>query len=368
MNETKAARFQRGRRRAKVGGVVSAAAVLVVLAFTPAGAALAAWTRQTSPIQHGLLAQAIALLLYTVSILVIWEIAFFLALIALAAADSDTRGGRLAPWETYRSAQQGGALLAAPIAFVLASVVLASAWIAGPAWWMAAAAAIGALLVSAMHLAPALMARAAGAQPINRPALVERLGALARRVRVPIQSIDVLPASSAVTTNALVAGAGDNRRVFVADAVIRDWSDDEIEVVVAHELAHHVHRDLWSTLVVDVTVLAAGFWSADRVRAWIAPASGSGLAMLPMLALVTCSVWIAAAPFRFALSRWQERRADAFALNLTGRADAFQTAIRRLAISHLAEERPSRLTQWLYHRHPSVAERLSAAESFQRRG
>jgi len=366
MNETKAARFQRGRRRAKVGGVASAAAVLIVLALTPAGAALAAWTRQASPFEYGLLAEAISLLFYTVIVLAIWEIAFFLALIALAALD--TRGGRLAPWETYRSAQQGGALLAAPVAFVLASVVLASAWIAGPAWWIAAAAAVGALLVSAMHLAPGLMARAAGAQPINRPALVERLGALARRIRVPIQSIDVLPASSSVTTNALVAGTGGNRRVFVADAVIRDWSDDEIEVVVAHELAHHVHRDLWSTLVADVAVLAAGFWSADQVRSGIAPASGSGLAMLPMLALVTCSVWIAAAPFRFALSRWQERRADMFALRLTGRADAFQAAIRRLAASHLAEERPSRLTQWLYHRHPSVAERLGAAESFQRRG
>jgi STE24 endopeptidase len=366
MNETKAARFQRGRRRAKVGGVASAAAVLVVLALTPAGAALAAWTRQASPFEYGLLAEVISLLLYTVIVLAIWEIAFFFALIALAALDS--RGGRLAPWETYRSAQQGGALLAAPVAFVLASVVLASAWIAGPAWWIAAAAAVGALLVSAMHLAPGLMARAAGARPINRPALVERLGALARRIRVPIQSIDVLPASSSVTTNALVAGAGGNRRVFVADAVIRDWSDDEIEVVVAHELAHHVHRDLWSTLVADVAVLAAGFWAADQVRLGIAPASGSGLAMLPMLALVTCGVWIAAAPFRFALSRWQERRADMFALRLTGRADAFQAAIRRLAASHLAEERPSRLTQWLYHRHPSVADRLGAAESFQRRG
>ena len=62
-----------------------------------------------------------------------------------------------------------------------------------------------------------------------------------------------------------------------------------------------------------------------------------------------------------------QRRADAFALQTTGSADAFRTALRRLALRHLAEEHPSRMTQWLYHRHPSVAERLETADAFQGR-
>jgi STE24 endopeptidase len=83
---------------------------------------------------------------------------------------------------------------------------------------------------------------------------------------------------------------------------------------------------------------------------------------------VTSVVWLASAPIRHAQSRRQERQADAFALTVTGRADAFQAAIRRLAARHLAEERPSRLARWFYHRHPSAAERLRLAERFQRRG
>ncbi len=95
------------------------------------------------------------------------------------------------------------------------------------------------------------------------------------------------------------------------------------------------------------------------------PALSPGdLAALPLIALVAGAVWLAATPLRHAHSRRQERRADQFALALTGGADAFSAAIRRLGAQHLAEERPSPLTQWLYHRHPSVAERLAIADSY----
>jgi Zn-dependent protease with chaperone function len=64
------------------------------------------------------------------------------------------------------------------------------------------------------------------------------------------------------------------------------------------------------------------------------------------------------------VSRRQERRADAFALALTGGADAFDTAIRRLASRHLAEERPSVIARWLFHAHPTVAERLDYTRAY----
>ena len=95
--------------------------------------------------------------------------------------------------------------------------------------------------------------------------------------------------------------------------------------------------------------------------------SGAGdLAALPLMALVAMIVWMISAPLRYAHSRRQERRADVFALAMTNGAEAFGTAIRRLGARHLAEERPSRLTRWLSHRHPSVAERLALAEAYRR--
>ena len=87
-----------------------------------------------------------------------------------------------------------------------------------------------------------------------------------------------------------------------------------------------------------------------------------GLLSLPLIALVSGVVWTMATPARHALSRWQERRADQFALALTGQHEAFAAAVRRLGAQHLAEERPSRLTRWFFHRHPSVDERLAMAK------
>jgi STE24 endopeptidase len=140
-------------------------------------------------------------------------------------------------------------------------------------------------------------------------------------------------------------------------------------VVVAHEMAHHAHHDLWRTLALDAAILTVAFAAAS---AW-GPASAiaadpadhvARLAALPAIALIVAVAWVLATPLRLALSRRQERRADAFALQLTGSVGEFQAAIRRLAAEHLAEERPDRLTRWWYHRHPTVAERLQAADDF----
>ncbi|HEX5068882.1 MAG TPA: M48 family metalloprotease [Vicinamibacterales bacterium] len=362
MNESKATRYQRNRRRAQAVGVACGGAWLAILAFTPVGQALAAWAGGEAA--SGVLGHTLGLLFYLVIVLACWEAVSFLAL--WVAARADRRADRSHQARDARQSLAASLLLALPASFILAGLVLAAAWVAGSWWWLAAAIATAGALVAALHLAPGVLARASKATPIERPALVERLGALARRIHVPIASIDVLPADSTLTASAIVAGAGERRRVFIADGLMRDWADEEISVVVAHELAHHVHHDLWTTLVLDVVVLAGGFWLAGAVRPWVAGADAppAGLDMLPIVALLVCGVWLAASPARHALSRWQERRADRFALQLTGSTDAFQAAIRRLAAEHLVEERPSRLTQWFYHRHPTATERLETARTF----
>ena len=194
-----------------------------------------------------------------------------------------------------------------------------------------------------------------------------RLHDIARQARVPIASVDELPRGDGRLT-ALVTGAGRSRRIFISSELIRDWSDDEVAVVVAHELGHHAHHDLWRTLALDALLLSLALWLADGLLAgapgamlaagraqpvWF-PATWPRCRSSP---LSPAAVWLATTPLRHAHSRAQERRADRFALAVTGGADAFTAAIRRLGAQHLSEERPSSMTQWLYHRHPTVAER-----------
>lgn len=367
MNESKATRYQRNKRRAEGAGVVCGGLMLAILTFTPAGSGLAAWASgMFGPGWPGFARVPGALTVFTVIVILLWEAALLPALWYLNAR-VDAKYGRRASLGELVATQAQSAIVAVPAALVAAASVHLSARLAGPWWWLLAGSLIGLALAGAMYVAPGVLARASGARPVERPALVERLGVLARRVRVSIASIDELPDTATVTATALVAGAGERRRVFIAAELMRDWTDEEITVVVAHELAHHAHHDLWRTLALDLAVLAAGFWVADIVLAWEgAPGvhPEANLAALPPIALVTSAVWLLTTPLRHALSRRQERQADAFALGLTDGAGAFQAAIRRLAARHLAEERPSRLTRWFYHRHPSAAERLRVAEGF----
>ena len=139
--------------------------------------------------------------------------------------------------------------------------------------------------------------------------------------------------------------------------MLADYSDDEIEIVLAHELAHHVHGDIWKGIAFESALVVGGFFLAARLLA--ASIGPLGLrardpAGLPLLLLAAGAVSVVMLPAAYALSRTFERSADRFALEPTRNPGAFVTAMRRLAAQNLAEERPSRLIQWLFYSHPAV--------------
>ena len=92
---------------------------------------------------------------------------------------------------------------------------------------------------------------------------------------------------------------------FIADARVAD-DIDYVTYVTAHELAHHVHADIWIAIVVDISVLALGFFAADRLLLAAGPSLGLGksnLAALPVVLLAVGVVSTALAPLGHALSR-----------------------------------------------------------------
>jgi STE24 endopeptidase len=170
--------------------------------------------------------------------------------------------------------------------------------------------------------------------------------------------------------NAALAGLGATRRILISDTLLAEHSDDEIEVVLAHELAHHVHRDLWSSLAMEGLLLAAGFYAADRVLDRATGVFGltgkTDIAALPLLVLSAAAVMVLLRPFANALSRRHERRADRYALDATGNTAAFISAMKRLGAQNLAEEQPPRLVELLFYTHPPMAARIAAAQTLER--
>jgi STE24 endopeptidase len=169
--------------------------------------------------------------------------------------------------------------------------------------------------------------------------------------------------------NAALVGSGRTRRVLVSDTLLAEYSDDEIEVILAHELGHHAHRDMLTVLVLEALVIAGALGVAAVVQrtagaafGLIAPADVAGL---PLLVLSGSAFVLVATPLVNWVSRHHERRADRFALDLTQRPAAFVSAMRRLGAQNLAETNPSTLSLWLFHSHPPVEQRIAAARAFQ---
>jgi STE24 endopeptidase len=206
-------------------------------------------------------------------------------------------------------------------------------------------------------------------KPLDRETLRGRLLALADRAGARVVGAYEWGLSEKTRkANAALAGLGSTRRILISDTMLSEYSEDEIEVVLAHELAHHVHGDIWKGLLFESALIVAGFYAAFRVLTglgpWLGLADAADPAGLPLLLLAGGVVSLLMVPAANALSRRYERSADRFALDLTRNPAAFISAMRRLGAQNLAEEHPSRTVQWLFYSHPPIAERIAVARAF----
>jgi STE24 endopeptidase len=234
-------------------------------------------------------------------------------------------------------------------------------------WWLLAGIGFAAIIVLLANLAPViLLPLFFRIEPLDRASLRERLERLADRAGARVMGVYRWQLGQKTSkANAALTGMGATRRILLADTMIDQYSEEEIEVVLAHELAHHVHRDIWRGIGLEVVLVLAGFLAADMVVRWVGPVFGirdiADPAGVPLLIIATGAVSLVLLPMMLAASRQYERRADRFALDLTRNPAAFTTAMKRLGAQNLAEDEPSRLVQWLFYSHPPLPERIAAA-------
>ena len=201
----------------------------------------------------------------------------------------------------------------------------------------------------------------------KRTTLRDRLTALASKAGTRIMGVYEWTLSDRTKkANAALTGMGNTRRILLSDTLLAEYSDDEIEVILAHELAHHVHKDIWTSVVFDMALTFAGFFAAHlrcrrpcRSSVCTAIADPAGI---PILLLTAGAIGLCVKPLLNAVSRSHERRADSYALKMTENPSAFITAMKRLGQQNLAEESPSKLVQAFFYTHPPIKERLRAAQ------
>ena len=201
-------------------------------------------------------------------------------------------------------------------------------------------------------------------------ALETRLLSLAERAKTKVGGVYQFDMSRRTkAANAALAGLGNTRRILLGDTLLTEFSEDEIEIILAHELGHQVHKDIPMGILIESMVTLIGLYFASLGLAWGANALGfegpADIAALPLLGLVLGAYGLITMPLSNAYSRWRERRADQFALEMTHNGTAFATAFTRLANQNLAEADPELWVEWLLYSHPALNKRIDMAREYQ---
>jgi STE24 endopeptidase len=372
MNEDRASRYHRLRRRAVLASAGATAVWVVALLLTRASLGLERWISASASALRPTLAAILALSLF-VAVIALSVEAVKLPFALYRGLVLERRYGLSTTSASTWMADHAKAAALGLLLTIGAALAIHFTMVALPrAWWAACAVLFGFAGAALAGIAPVvLMPLFYRFRPLERETLRDRLLSLSARAGVRVLgAFEWGLGEKTRRANAALVGLGRTRRILVSDTLLSEYSEDEIEVILAHEIAHHKHHDLWSALGLEVAVsaaaLLAGHIAAVRWAGAIGASGPSDPAVLPLIALAAGVTSVLLTPAANAWSRHNERRADRMALALTGNVSAFISAMRRLGAQNLADQRPSAPAFWFFHTHPTIDERIEAARQVKR--
>lgn len=220
------------------------------------------------------------------------------------------------------------------------------------------------------------MYRAKTITPADAPELYEMVDRLRQRAGLPMPTVAIAPHEQ---PNAFATGRNpENAVVCVTEGIMRLISRDELEGVIAHELAHIKNRDmllqtLAATMAGAISNIAhLGFFLGGRDDEDSNPLVGIGMMVLAP---------IAAMLIQFAISRQREFKADAVGAEICGRPKSLANALLKLdagakripmnvspAAAPLAQVNPLQAFGGggigrMFSTHPPTAERVARLEA-----
>jgi STE24 endopeptidase len=268
--------------------------------------------------------------------------------------------------------QLKGLAIGGPLGLLMLELLYLALRAAGNAWWLWAAGGLLIFNVVLSNLAPVLIMPLFNKYvPLGdeHSELQERLLALAKNANTKVQGVFKFDMSKRTNAaNAALTGIGNTRRIILGDTLIHEFSVDEIETVLAHELGHQVHNDIPFLIAFGTLSTTLSLWIASLALNWAVSyfsfQSAADVAAFPALMLILGAYGLLTSPIDNAISRWRENMADDYALSSTRKGQAFASAFTRLANQNLGEIDPEKWVVFLFYSHPPLGERIEKAKRF----
>jgi len=361
-----ARRYNRIRRWLGIGEFAISLALLVVLVIT-------GWTFKLQNLAYmgGLLQNySLALFVYVIMLLVIGKVLglgmdyySFRLEHRYQLSNQKFRGWA---WDEVK-----GFLVSAILAAILVELLYFVIRQFSQHWWLVAWVGFLGVVVLLAQLAPVVLFPIFYKfEPLQDEELKLRLVRLGERAGTRVRGVYKWHLSEkSKKANAALTGLGNTRRIILADTLLDNYSADEVEAVLAHELGHHVHKHILKSIGVQAAVTMLGFWAANWTLHYAVErrhifVSLSDFANLPLLVLIFAVLSFLLMPALNAFSRFNERQADRYAFENIASVAPFISSMNKLAEQNLAERTPSRWVEWWFHSHPAVARRVAAAEQW----
>jgi STE24 endopeptidase len=266
--------------------------------------------------------------------------------------------------------QLKGLAIGAPLGLIMLELLYLALRLTGGTWWLWAAGGLLLFNVILSNLAPVLIMPLFNKYvPLGdeHRDLEERLLNLAKRANTKVNGVFKFDMSKRTkAANAALTGIGNTRRIVLGDTLINEFTPDEIETVLAHELGHHVHKDIPFLITSGTLLVTLGLFIASLALNYavifFSFTSTADVAAFPALSLILGAYGLLTQPLENALSRWRENMADDYALSSTGKHEAFASAFTRLANQNLGEIDPEKWVVFMFYSHPPLGERIAKAK------
>jgi STE24 endopeptidase len=274
---------------------------------------------------------------------------------------------KLSGWITD---QVKGIIVGGVLGMIVLEFIYAILRVYSTLWWLWAAAILLVFNVILANIAPTLL------MPLfnkfvplgeEHADLANRLMLLAKRSGTYVKGVFKFDMSRRTKqANAGLTGLGNTRRIIIGDTLLNEFTPDEIETIMAHELGHQVNKDIPIGILFGSLTTLVGLYLASLILSWGVNYFNfdgiADIAAFPLFVLVLSLYGLATMPLENGFSRWRERRADEYALSLTQNGTAYASALTRLANQNLADAEPEAWVEWLLYSHPALGKRIAMAE------
>lgn len=251
-------------------------------------------------------------------------------------------------------------------------LMIMTAWPAD--WWWIAALASVLLVVFIALVAPVLLAPIFFRfKPLEDEGLKHRLIALLERTKAKVYGgvWEMDMSSKSKTANAALVGWGPSRRVVLSDTLL-DFTPDEIEAILAHEIAHHVGRHIPALIAMKSAMLVFGMYFSSHALEWVGRWVDPALvqpgepACVVVLWVVLSLLGAVVSPMFLVISRAFEYRCDRYSTEYAEARDGLSSALVKLCKQNLTDPDPPGWVVSLFHSHPSVYNRLARIEPWEK--